>query len=106
MVQISMGSVLSPAMRKNVTGISSSDKVNDRSAEPTTVTVSWSGRRSDEDCSRSTAWALPGYYHVVAAVIGSEPNDAQFRLGSPPRPVVTKTAKPHKKKQQATQNVD
>jgi len=77
-----------------------------RSAEPTTVTVSWSGRRSDEDCSRSTAWALPGYYHVVAAVIGSEPNDAQFRLGSPPRPVVTKTAKPHKKKQQATQNVD
>jgi hypothetical protein len=70
-----------------------------RSAEPTMVTVSWSGRRSDEDCSRSTSWALPGYYHVIAAVIGSEPSDAQFRLGSPPRPVVTKTAKPHRKKQ-------
>lgn len=69
-----------------------------RSAEPTTVTVTWSGRRSDQQCSRSTAWALPGFYHVIAAVIGSEPNDAQFRLSSPPRPVVTKTAKPHGKK--------
>lgn len=65
-----------------------------RSAQPTKVVVSWSGRRSDDQCSRSTAWALPGYYHVTAAVIGSEPNDAQFRLGVPPRPVVTKTVKP------------
>lgn len=69
-----------------------------RSAQPTKVVVSWSGRRSDNQCSRSTAWALPGYYHLTAAVIGSEPNDAQFRLGVPPRPVVTKTAKPQTKK--------
>jgi hypothetical protein len=69
-----------------------------RSADPTTVTVSWSGRRSDQQCSRSTAWALPGYYHLTASVIGSEPNDTQFQLGSPPRPVVTKTVHPHKKK--------
>jgi hypothetical protein len=66
-----------------------------RSADPTTVTVTWSGRRSDQQCSRSTAWALPGYYHLTAAVIGSEPNDGQFRLTSPPRPVITKTARPH-----------
>jgi hypothetical protein len=73
-----------------------------RSAQPTTVVVPWSGRRSDEDCSRTTDWALPGYYHVTAAVIGSEPGDAQFRLGVPPRPVVTKTAQPKKKKGSGT----
>lgn len=69
-----------------------------RSAVPTKVIVAWSGRRSDDDCSRSTDWALPGYYHVTAAVMGSEPSDVQFRLTSPPRPVVTKTAKPKNKK--------
>jgi hypothetical protein len=74
-----------------------------RSAVPTRVVVVWSGRRSDDECSRSTAWALPGYYHVTAAVIGSEPGDAQFRLGLPPRPIVTKTAHP---KKQPTQKVD
>jgi hypothetical protein len=70
-----------------------------RSAAPTKVVVSWSGRRSDDDCSRSTSWALPGYYHLTAAAIGSEPGTAQFLLAVPPRPVVTKTAHPKKKKQ-------
>jgi hypothetical protein len=69
-----------------------------RSGAPTKVVVSWSGRRSDDDCSRSTPWALPGYYHVTASAIGSDPSDAQFRLSSPPRPVVTKTVQPKKKK--------
>lgn len=69
-----------------------------RSAAPTKVVVHWSGRRSDDECSRSTSWALPGYYHVAAAVIGSEPGEVQFKLKSPPRPVVTKTAKPKTKK--------
>jgi hypothetical protein len=68
-----------------------------RNAEPTTVVVPWSGRRSDEDCTKSTAWALPGYYHLTAAVIGSEPGDTQFRLQLGPREVITKTAKPKKK---------
>jgi hypothetical protein len=76
-----------------------------RSAQPTNVVVSWSGRRSDADCSRSTAWALPGYYHLTASAIGSEPGDAQFRLSSPPRPVVTKTAKPKTKKKVGTGTV-
>lgn len=76
-----------------------------RSAEPTPVVLTWSGRRSDDDCSRSTAWALPGYYHLTAAAVGSEPGDTQFRLTSPPRPVVTKTAHPKTKKKHA-QTVD
>jgi hypothetical protein len=68
-----------------------------RSAVPAQVILSWSGRRSDDQCSRSTSWALPGYYHLTAAVIGSEPGEMQFKLGVPPRPVVTKTAQPKKK---------
>lgn len=67
-----------------------------RSAEPTAIKVTWSGRRSDSTCSNLTKWALPGYYHAIAAVIGSEPTDRQFRLDTPPRAVVTKTAEPKK----------
>jgi len=77
-----------------------------RSAAPATVVVPWSGRRSDDDCSKSADWALPGYYHVIAAVIGSEPGDAQFRLGLPPRPIVTKTAKPKKQRERSAAVVD
>ena len=69
-----------------------------RSAQPTTVVGRWSGRRSDGECSRSTPWAMPGNYHVEAAVVGSDPGDAQFRMSSPPRPVVTVTAQPKPKK--------
>ena len=68
-----------------------------RSATPTKVVVPWSGRRSDDDCTRATDWALPGYYHVTAAAIGSEPGEAQFRLTKPPRAIITKTAQPKKK---------
>ncbi len=60
----------------------------------TIVEVTWSGRRSDPDCSRSTAWAVPGYYHVAAAAMGSEPEEQQFRL-LPPAPVtITPTPTP------------
>jgi len=76
-----------------------------RSAAPTQVVVSWSGRRSDDQCSRATPWALPGYYHLAAAAIGSEPGDAQFQLTSPPRPVVTKTARPKVKKKPSSGGV-
>jgi hypothetical protein len=70
-----------------------------RSAAPVTVPVTWSGRRSSPgSCDSSESWARPGYYHALAAVIGSEPADVQFRLSVPPRPVVTKTAKPKTKK--------
>jgi hypothetical protein len=67
-----------------------------RSALATTVQVNWSGRRSDDKCSRAAGWAFPGHYRVVAAVVGSEPGEAAFQLKSPPRPVVTKTIQPKK----------
>lgn len=66
-----------------------------RSSTPVTVPVSWNGRRSvPGSCNDTQAWARAGYYHALAAVIGSTPADVQFRLSVPPRPVVTKTAKP------------
>lgn len=68
-----------------------------RSSAVTNVPVTWSGRRSDGSCSRTTAWAEPGYYHALAAALGSQPSDAQFRLTLPSRPVVTKTAHPKQK---------
>ena len=66
----------------------------------TPVTVVWSARRSDETCSRLTAWAYPGWYHVQAAALGGEPTDVQFELVRPARAVITKTItpKPGKKK--------
>ncbi len=69
-----------------------------RQAKRTRVDVIWSGRRSDAECSRTTGWAEPGYYHAEAAALGGEPTDVQFRLYYPQRPVVTKTAKPKPEK--------
>jgi hypothetical protein len=57
-----------------------------RSRQATLVEITWSGRRSDSDCSRTTQWAEPGYYHVAAAAMGSEPETQQFEL-LPPAPV-------------------
>lgn len=70
-----------------------------RNRKVTLVDVTWSGRRSDSDCSRTTQWAEPGYYHVSAAAMGSEPEDEQFEL-LPPAPVTitpTPTPKPSAK---------
>ena len=52
-------------------------------AATTTVGVTWNGRRSDDECSRLTDWALPGYYHVAAAALAGEPADVQFELEAP-----------------------
>jgi hypothetical protein len=68
-----------------------------RSGAPTTIQVSWSGRYSDSECSRSTDWAPQGTYQAMAAVIGSEPTSATFKLIAPPRPVITVTPKPKNK---------
>ena len=65
-----------------------------RSEAPTTVSMAWNGLRSDADCSRSTSWAEPGYYHVVAAAFGAEPTDVQFRLFAPVRKTITATPTP------------
>jgi hypothetical protein len=69
-----------------------------RSVQPTTVEVTWSGRRSDDGCSTTTSWAVPAAYRVVAAVVGSEPAEATFQLKTPPQMVVTKTVTPKPKK--------
>lgn len=74
-----------------------------RSSTPVTVPVTWSGQRSDDTgCSVSNPWARPGFYHVVAAALGSEPTDIQFELQTPPRPVVTKTITPKPKPKKNT----
>ena len=65
-----------------------------RAAHPARVLVTWSGRYSDEECSTLTRWAMPDTYQLDAAVIGSEPSTSTFRLETPPRPVVTRTATP------------
>lgn len=65
-----------------------------RKAVSVKVGVRWSGRRSDDECSRSTDWALAGYYHVIAAALGGEPTDVQFQLRRPPNTVVTETVTP------------
>lgn len=65
-----------------------------RLASVTQVPLVWNARRSDEDCSDRTAWALPGSYHARAAVLGGEPTDVQFELVPPAPATVTQTAQP------------
>lgn len=69
-----------------------------RRDQATTVDVVWSGQRSDGECSRTTPWAQPGYYHASAAAFGAEPSDLQFRLLTPLPPTITPspTAEPGK----------
>lgn len=62
-----------------------------RNTETTEVEVTWSSKRSDDECSKYTDWALPGWYHVEAAALGGEPSDLQFRLSAPQPEVVTET---------------
>ena len=49
------------------------------------VDVVWNGKRSDDECSRLTGWALPGWYHVAVAALAGEPSDVQFELEQPRR---------------------
>lgn len=65
-----------------------------RSAVTTKVGVRWSGRRSDDECSRLTQWALPGWYHVAAAALAGEPSVLHFELQRPTREVITVTPEP------------
>lgn len=65
-----------------------------RKTVTTNLGVSWDARRSDDTCSRLTAWAMPGWYHVTAASLGGEPSDLQFELETPTAATITRTAKP------------
>jgi hypothetical protein len=74
------------------------EEVTLRRDHTTTVDVTWDARRSDEECSRLTKWALPGWYHVAAAALSGEPFDVQFELERPEREHVTKTVAPKPEK--------
>jgi hypothetical protein len=65
-----------------------------RKAVSTTVEVTWNSRRSDDTCSRLTEWAMPGYYHVVAAALAGEPADVQFQLDAPTSQQITRSPSP------------
>ena len=76
------------------------EEVTLRRDHTTRVDVIWDARRSDEDCSRLTKWALPGWYHVAAAALAGEPSDLQFELERPAPKHVTKTVEPKPEKKQ------
>ena len=65
-----------------------------RQAVDTPVVVTWSAKRSDEDCTKFTDWAMPGFYHVQAAALGGDATDVQFELTGGVPAVVTTTADP------------
>jgi len=65
-----------------------------RSAQPVEVPVTWNGRRSDDQCTPGLDWALPGFYHVFSAALGSAPTDVQFEVTRAPVARKTTTAKP------------
>ncbi|QBR92552.1 hypothetical protein [Nocardioides euryhalodurans] len=60
----------------------------------TEVEVTWSGRRSDDECSVFTDWALPGWYYVDAAALAGEPSDLHFQLSKPEPEVQVETVQP------------
>lgn len=71
-----------------------------RRAADTVLGVEWSGRRSDEECSQRTEWALPGFYHVQTAALAGEPAEAQFEVTAPEPEVVTRTVAPEEPRRQ------
>lgn len=65
-----------------------------RNAVSTKVGITWSGRRADRDCTRTTPWAMPGWYHIAASALAGEPSDVQFELVRPSDTVVTRSPEP------------
>lgn len=65
-----------------------------RRAKATRVTIDWNAKRSDDECSEYTDWAMPGWYHVQAAALAGEPADVAFELVRPVSETITKTITP------------
>ncbi|GAB3195441.1 hypothetical protein GCM10027062_02400 [Nocardioides hungaricus] len=66
-----------------------------RQAVTSKVEVVWKeAKRSGEECTRLTDWAMPGWYHVTAAALGGEPANVQFQLVKPTAATITRTAEP------------
>ncbi|HYH34911.1 MAG TPA: hypothetical protein VD814_07155 [Nocardioides sp.] len=70
----------------------------------TELEVTWSGRRSDEECSGLTEWAMPGWYFVNVAALAGEPSDLHFELTAPEPGVVTRTVRPEPRDRARKQN--
>lgn len=70
-----------------------------RQKVPGVAELRWHGQRSDSDCSRTTPWALAGWYHAQAAAFGAEPASVQFELLPAVAPTITPTPEPKKKSQ-------
>ncbi|HEX4977569.1 MAG TPA: hypothetical protein VFV40_06855 [Nocardioides sp.] len=64
-----------------------------------TAVVEWHGQRSDSGCTRTTPWALAGWYHVQAAAFGSEPTDVLFELLPAVAPTITPEPEPARKRE-------
>lgn len=67
-----------------------------RTKVPGVAEMQWLGQRSDSACSRTTPWALPGWYHVQAAALGAEPTRVQFELRPAVAPTITPRPEPEK----------
>lgn len=65
-----------------------------RSGKATRVAFDWNARRSDDECSEYTDWAMPGWYHVQTAALAGEPADVAFELVRPVSETITKTITP------------
>lgn len=68
-----------------------------RRTVPGKAVLSWHGHRSNDDCSKTAPWALPGYYHAESAVLGAEPTDVQFQLYPPEQRTITPKPKVKRK---------
>lgn len=77
-----------------------------RNNASTEVEVTWSGKRSDDDCSALTQWALPGWYHVDVAALAGEPSDLHFELLKPEPGVEIETVKPDREPKQRDRDRD
>lgn len=74
------------------------DSVVLRNDKATQVRMTWDARRSDEGCTKERKWALPGTYHLEAAALGGDPQEARFVLEKPtPETVQPKSKKANEK---------
>ena len=80
------------------------EEVEVRDNVSTEVEVTWSGRRSDEECSTFTDWAMPGWYWVDVAALAGEPSDLHFELTQPEPGVKTRTVRPDPRKRDREQD--
>ncbi len=67
-----------------------------RQKVPGVAEMQWRGQRSDSGCTRTTPWALAGWYHAEAAAFGAEPTDVQFELLPAVAPTITPSPEPEK----------